>query len=447
MALENYTIKDDFPIISHSINLLNEEGITNAFFITKDGYVVAHSDRKKIRPEGFEHSEEYNKPFFLKGRDLKDRSFDYQLYQDEKFYDIYAPVGSKNKYFGDVHIIFSREVIFKSIKEARDKILFITLFTLLLGIAGAFYLSISIVKPIKKLAQGAHVIGTGNLKHKIDIKSKDEIGFLASEFNEMTGKLSEAQKAMMEKQKLENEMKIAAEIQTMLLPEKLPEYTDLELFAFYQPAKQVGGDYYDFIKLSDDKLGILVADVSGKSVSGSLGMTIFRTIFHTIIHPDLNAYDTLCMVNKLIQPDIPTGMFITAFYGILDLKKKKLDYANAGHDPLIVYNNETKAFNEYKADAPSVGIMEESIFNAALQKNDLLIKKNDILIQYSDGIPEGMDKERNQFGEERFHNSIKKHGALHVEKFVNSIKEDLFAFTKGAKQSDDITLIGVKLVS
>ena len=329
VALENYTTGDEFPIIVYCANLLKEEGIKEAFFITKDGYVVAHSVNKKITPEPdrdlkgtsfaeqFKPSSFYNKPFFFKGKELKEKLFGYRFYRDEKYYDIYAPVKHKNKYFGDVHIIFSRDVIFKSIREAKNRILYIALITIVLGLAGALGLSSSIVKPIKKLAKGAQAIGAGELDYKIAIKSKDEIGFLASEFNDMTEKLKKAQEVMITQQRMEQEMEIASEIQKMLLPEKLPEYNNLGITAFYQPANKVCGDYYDFVEITDNKLGIVVADVSGKNVTGSLGMTMFRSIFHAIINPDLDAYNTLCIINKLMQPDIPDGMFITAFYGIL----------------------------------------------------------------------------------------------------------------------------------
>ena len=112
----------------------------------------------------------------------------------------------------------------------------------------------------------------------------------------------------------------------------------------------------------------------------------------------------------------------------------------------MVFNSETKDFNLYEADGPPVGIMEPAMFDGMLMKRELPLKKNDIIVQYSDGVIEGMDKEKKQFGEERFHDSIKRNSHLPAHQLVEAIKKDLFAFTKGAKQNDDITLIAVKLI-
>ncbi|MBU1076460.1 MAG: SpoIIE family protein phosphatase, partial [Spirochaetes bacterium] len=365
IVLENYTTRDLIPAASYARSLLKEEGVIEAFFITKKGYVLAHSDGEKatMDPEdpkikwthygrSIKPSEEYNKPFFLKGEELKEGEYTYQLYKN-KYYDIYSPVISekalqmrgkeivKRKYFGDAHIIFSREIIFKAVRQARQRTIYIALGAIALGVLGALALATSIVRPIKKLAQGTAKIGSGELGYKIAIRSKDEIGALASDFNEMTGKLKEAQKVMLDKKRTEREMEIAAEIQNTLLPKSIPKFSNLELAAFYQPAKTVGGDYYDMIPLTNTKIAIVVADVSGKGVPGSLGMTMFRSILRSIIRPDVSAYDTLCRVNELIKPDIPESMFMTAFYGIFDTVTKKFDYAIAGHDPLIVYNSTT----------------------------------------------------------------------------------------------------------
>jgi len=467
IALENYVTDDMFPIIVYCANLSKEEGVEEAFFLTKEGYVVAHSDTSKITPlpekrairkkrgkkkkkeeeiSMFPPSQEYNKPFFHKGKNLNEDEFGYQLYKNGECYDIYSPVRYKDKIFGTAHIIFSRSIIFKMINEAKRRIVYVSIIVLLCGLLGSLFLSLIVVKPVKKLAEGVSIIGTGNLDYKISLKSSDELGYLAEEFNEMTVKLKEAQKVLIEKQKMEKEMQIASSIQQMLLPKIYPKFSNLVYGAFYQATKEVGGDYYDFIRISDTKLGMIVADVSGKGVPGSLIMSMFRSIIRTNISPKLDSYETLCRTNAIIYPDIREGMFITVFYGIFDLASNILDFSIAGHEPLIIINSDNNKFNLYYADGIPVGIDNNENFRNILKSNQIKISKNDLIIQYTDGVTEAMNSKRELFGEERFYSSVKNNGKLLPEEFIKAVRQDILNFTEGAPQSDDITIVAVKMI-
>lgn len=457
ITLESYTTSDIVPIVMYCRNLLKEDGVVEAFFLTKKGYVVAHSDTGKITPEPpkeiddveilqqFKPSKLYNNDFFQKGENLLPGKFNFQLYKNDLFYDIYTSVQLKKRYFGTCHIIFSRDIIFKAIQESRVRIQYIALLTLSLGLIGALLLSSSIVKPIKKLAKGAEIIGTGNLDHSIEVRSRDEVGFLANRFNNMTVELKKAQKVLLEKQKIEDEIKIASEIQQTLLPERFPEFPSLEFGAYYLAAREVGGDYYDFIKISEDKVGIIIADVSGKGVPASLVMSMFRSTLRSVISPEVSAYDTLCKVNETLIPDIVPGMFVTVFYGILNVKTNMMNFANAGHDPLLVYNISEKKLRLAHSDGFPVGIIDKEKFNMNLKNRNVRVQKNDFIVLNTDGVNEAMNNGREMYGDQRFYNAIKKYCAKHSKDFVKSIKEELSVFVGEAPQSDDITLIAIKV--
>ncbi|MBN1898525.1 MAG: SpoIIE family protein phosphatase [Spirochaetes bacterium] len=468
ITFENFTTDEIFPIILYCNNLVKEEGVEEAFFLTDDGYILAHNDAQKVTPRekarrlkgyrwkkkkktvkslmDFPPSAEYNKPFFQKARELEKDDFGYQLYKGEKYYDIYAPIKHREKYFGSVHVIFSREVLFRMVSEAKKRTLFVLIGVFVFGLTGALLLSSIVVKPVRVLAQGVSIIGTGNLEHKIKLKSHDELGYLAGEFNDMTGKLKQAQKVMIEKQKMENEMQIASSIQQMLLPKVYPKFSNLAYGSYYQATKEVGGDYYDFIRLSDSKLGIIVADVSGKGVPGSLIMSMFRSIIRSNVSPELDSYRTLCRTNSIIYPDIYEGMFVTVFYGIFDLLSSHLDFSIAGHEPLVIFNCRTKDFKLYNAEGIPVGIDNSDGFSKILKSSKIKLSKDDLIVQFTDGITEAMNPKREQFGEDRFYETIKSHGDLHPEKFIEAIKQNIVHFTEGASQSDDITIVAIKML-
>ncbi|MDD5065816.1 MAG: SpoIIE family protein phosphatase [bacterium] len=463
VSLEKYLIGENFDIIVYCHSLSQEEGVVEAFFINKFGEIIAHSDSSKITPqvkakkpkykkgkkvvEPEKVENEYNNDFFFKGKDLNQDAFGYQLYKEGQFYDIYSTVKMGDKFIGMAHVIISRLLIFKMVNEAIMRIIYISGFVLILGVIGALLLSKIVIKPVKKLTEGVTIIGTGNLEHQIVLKARDEMGYLAESFNNMTVRLKEAQKAMLEKEKLEREMQIASTIQQTLLPKKFPEFKNIEYGAFYKATKSVGGDYYDLIRISDNKLGIIAADVSGKGVPGSLVMSMFRSIIRSNIHPDLNSFDTLSRTNALIVPDIIEEMFVTAFYGVYNLTTSILDFCIAGHNPLIVFNSMTKVFNFVNAEAGiPVGLQDNTVFQDMLKRYELKINRNDMIIQYTDGITEAMDIEKKLFGEERFHDSIKRNGVLPPAQFIEKLLKDVTEFTKGAPQNDDRTVVVVKLI-
>ena len=236
----------------------------------------------------------------------------------------------------------SGEKIEMGIEDRRLKT-FAILFGIFMSGIGLIYLLISIfIKPIQTLTDGVIAIGEGSLEDELDIKGPKEIGAIAKAFNEITAKFRVAQESVVEQERMQKEMQVAQEIQHSLLPKNVPEIGGYDIASYYKAAKEVGGDYYDFVKVDEDTLGVVVADVSGKGVPGSLVMTMIRTALRMEARGNRLAADVMAKMNEFVTSDMKKGMFVTIFYVILDSRNRVISYASAGHNPMILYRAETE---------------------------------------------------------------------------------------------------------
>ncbi len=337
-----------------------------------------------------------------------------------------------------VHTLVSRE---------RRKLIINLIIFLLAGYAGIFLLVTLITQPFHKLAEWVRQVGQGVVdEDEIDIDAGDELGEIAQAFNEMTSKFREAQVNLVEQQRLQKELQVAQEIQQMLLPDDFPDVVGYDIASYYQAAKEVGGDLFDFVEVDEHSIGICVADVSGKGVPGSLVMTMIRTALRLEARGNKNPADVLTKVNAFVTDDIRKGMFVTMFYVILDSRERVVSYASAGHNPMILYRGKTKETFYLNPSGFPVGITLPDIrlFGEKIQADKIRLHPDDILVLYTDGITEAMNAKRELFGEERFLAAIRKYGHLDVVEFVKAIKNEILHFTGGYEQNDDITLVAIK---
>jgi serine phosphatase RsbU (regulator of sigma subunit) len=354
---------------------------------------------------------------------------------------------SRNFY---ILMILDTSKIFEAITELNKKLILLGLGIVFYGITLAIPFGGIFSKRILRISEAARNIGKGDLSHKISINNKylyDEIDELASEINIMVENLKNAEKLKLEQEIMKQELTIATQIQQALLPKKNPDFSFLETGSFYQAAKEVGGDYFDWIIIDDEHLGIVMADVSGKGIPGSLVMTMTRNILKVKATTILDPEQVLKEVNEVLQPDLKRGMFVTVWYGVLNLKTFKLEFSNAGHSPLLVYRAKENKLEEYKLRGMPLGIAKKNRFNKVVEKKEIFLDINDILFQYTDGISEAYDKNENLFGDEKLkevflNNSNKKFGEI-IDAIIDAIKEH----TQGAEQSDDIAMIGLKLLN
>ncbi|MDZ7266339.1 MAG: SpoIIE family protein phosphatase [candidate division KSB1 bacterium] len=311
---------------------------------------------------------------------------------------------------------------------------------------GSFLLIYMLMNPLRKLTEWIRRAGHGELGDEMDIDDSSEIGEIAQAFSEITSKFRESQKNLADQERLQREMQVAQEIQQTLLPSDFPELEGYELASYYEAAREVGGDYYDFVEVDKDTLGVVVADVSGKGVPGSLVMTMIRTALRTEARGVKDAAEVLTRVNKFVSGDVKKGMFVTLFYVIIDSKRRRLNYASAGHNPMILYRASTKRTYYLNPRGFPVGIQlpDEDLFRKSIESDTIQLMEDDILLIYTDGITEAMNSRRELFGEERLLKIIRDYGHLRVKPFVEKIKDEILSFTEGAPQSDDITLVAIK---
>jgi anti-anti-sigma factor len=347
---------------------------------------------------------------------------------------------------GTIHLGVYEDAVSASIQDPRVTVTLTLLGVFMVGILLIMGLVSVFVKPIQVLTDGVRAIGDGTLDTKLDVEGPAEIGAIASVFNEITNKFKKAQESVLEQEKMQKEMEVAKEIQHSLLPRHKPEVSGYDIAPLYQAAAEVGGDYYDFVEVDDDTIGVVVADVSGKGVPGSLVMTMIRTALRMEARGNKNASDVMSKMNAFVTDDMKKGMFVTMFYVILDSKNRIISYASAGHNPMILYRhgtNETFFLNP-KGFPVGISLPDESLFRKSISLEKIKLKKDDMLLIYTDGVTEAMNERREQYGEERLIRIIKENGHLPPEDFISALDRDVKKFTGDYPQNDDITVVAVK---
>ena len=276
-------------------------------------------------------------------------------------------------------------------------------------------------------------IGQG-YDNKISIEGPAEIGAIAAVFNEITDKFKKAQVTVLEQEKLQKEIEVAKEIQQALLPKRHPDVSGYDIAPYYQAAKEVGGDYYDFVSVDEDTLGVVVADVSGKGVPGSLVMTMIRTALRMEARGNNNASDVMTKMNDFITDDMKKGMFVTMFYVILDSKNRVISYASAGHNPMILFRADTNDtfFLNPKGFPVGISLPDDELFRKSISLEKIKLKKDDMLLIYTDGVTEAMNEKREQYGEDRLVRLVRDNGHRHPKEFINVLEKDIKRFTGGA---------------
>ncbi len=247
-------------------------------------------------------------------------------------------------------------------------------------------------------------------------------------------------KEALEKQKMEEELEIARDIQRNLLPSFIPQFTSFEIAGENISSKQVGGDYFDIIKLSENNFYVAIADVSGKGVPASLLMANIQAFLKIICTQGIKIDEATGIMNDLITENTSDGRFITFFWSIFDELKKTMTYVNAGHNPpLLIRDNKI-----IKLDKGGIifGVMKTFI---PYTSEEIQLKENDLIILFTDGITEAMSKNHEEFSDERLERIALNFTNKSAEEILKSIKKEVQIFTMGAPQSDDLTLVVIKV--
>ncbi len=245
---------------------------------------------------------------------------------------------------------------------------------------------------------------------------------------------------------LQQELEIATVIQTSILPKTFPPYPDRKEFDIYAnmiPAKEVGGDLYDFFLIDKYRLGVIIGDVSGKGIASALLMAVSKTLLKATALKGMPADIILSEVNNILVDDSPSNMFVTVFYGVLDTRTGAFEYSNGGHNtPFLVSSN-----GEVNPVENVGGLILGAMKDIEYQSNVIMIKPGDSIFLYTDGITEAMNKNEEEFEENRLKKCLSGKINFTPRELIQNVFNEVRDFTNGIEQSDDITCLSVKYLN
>jgi serine phosphatase RsbU (regulator of sigma subunit) len=313
--------------------------------------------------------------------------------------------------------------------------------------AGAFFgvlFTRGLVKRIRHLIQATACFAEGDYTQRVQVTKRDEVGQLESQFNTMAEQLVESIKKQQElaeynarieeRARIEQELQTARLIQHSLLPKHLPELAGWRLAAYYQPAREVGGDLYDCFVLPDSRLGLVIGDVTDKGIPAAMLMASTRSMLRAAAQSSDSPGAVLARVNNLLYNDTPERMFVTCFYAILDPASGKLHYANAGHD--LPYQRVRAGVAELRATGMPLGLMPAISY----EEREAIVGPGETILFYSDGLVEAHNPAREMFGFPRLKTLLT--AASDQEQLITFLLSELENFTgEEWEQEDDVTLV------
>ncbi|MFQ5631979.1 MAG: PP2C family protein-serine/threonine phosphatase, partial [bacterium] len=319
-------------------------------------------------------------------------------------------------------------------ETVRNRVIQVIILVGLVSLILINFIVIRVFRPMRRLISATDAVAAGNLDTSISIESKDEIGGLAKHINRMLANIKENTRVW-------QELEIARRLQTEMLPDGQPKLPGVRIEAKSIPATEVGGDFYDFIALDENRFAIVIGDVSGRGISGAIGMSSAISALRFAADISDSTDQILELANRRLVRDTQSYMFIAVFLAIYDRKQKKLFYTNAGQTmPILLKNGQVDFLQQSKADQFPLGIRPEVKFG----ETAIDIETGDLLICYTDGIVEMMNGESELYGFERFKQAIGNHSQENLSQMLSSLISDVQAYSGNKEHADDVTLVLIK---
>lgn len=274
----------------------------------------------------------------------------------------------------------------------------------------------------------------------------DDLSLTIEKAIEQINFVHETQKEHTQLESLKSDLTVAAEIQQSILPRVFPPFPEdcdkLDIAASMNAAKDIGGDFYDFFRLDEDRIGFVIADVCGKGIPAAIFMAVSRTIIRAIALSGLSPADCITRANSLLAADSVDCMFVTVFYGIYNLKTGEVVYCNGGHNPPHVLKK-----NGQVEELPlSRDLMVGAFDGVKYHEEKLQLDKGEALVMFTDGVTEAMNEEHEEFGNGRLNDTLEEVTMHNCQQIIDSVKSDIKTFVGNAEQSDDITLLVIKRI-
>jgi serine phosphatase RsbU (regulator of sigma subunit) len=306
----------------------------------------------------------------------------------------------------------------------------------------------SITGSVHALSQGTEHVRQGDFGYKVQVRSRDQLGELADSFNLMTNSIQDLLHQSAEKERLEEELRIARTIQMSLLPKDRVSVPGLSIAALCLPANEVGGDYYDFIPLSDGRLAILIADVSGKGTSAALYMAELKGLSLSLSRMYDSPRRLLIEANKILAANLDSRSFITMVYAVFDMKQKTMTYARAGHNPILQLSPDggRPRTQVLASDGLGLALDRGSQFERILEEESIPLEPGTLFLFFTDGVTEAMNDRSELFGDDRLRGIMEENADLSMEELREKMVDEVFNFAGGAVQHDDMTMVLVKVL-
>ena len=416
--------------------------------ITQHGTFVINPNEELIMHETiFSFAKEIDKPKLRDiGRDMlagnnafaecNIRGTNMQLY--------YTPLPS-NKW--TLITVFPEDEMYASLQNISIILLLLTITGLALMITIVYRVVKKQISPLKVFAESARDIALGNFHTDLpEIKTEDEMRYLSDSFSymqkELTTYIENLKDTTAAKEKIESELRIAREIQMGMIPKIFPPFPDvpeIDLYAMLEPAKEVGGDLYDFFLIDDQHLCFAIGDVSGKGVPASLFMAVTRTLLRSTAPNEHSSAKIVNTLNRSLSSGNDSSMFVTFFLGIINLKSGEMIYTNAGHNPpVILHKGEAPRYFETTDQIP-IGLFDDFQY----KESAITLKPSDVLFLYTDGITEAENKDKKLYSDPRLLSQLSMPGKRLPKTLIDHIYHDIAKHVDGNEQSDDITMLSL----
>jgi sigma-B regulation protein RsbU (phosphoserine phosphatase) len=342
-----------------------------------------------------------------------------------------------------------RKEIFADGEKGRRYFLWMLAITAAINVFIAYFLVSRLInKPLKQLTSEVSKLAFGHLDTRIEMKSKSELGLLAETFNKMASDLQDAietnARERAEKERIDTELGVATQIQASMLPCIFPPFPDrheFDIYASMLPAKEVGGDFYDFFFVDCNTLAVVIADVSGKGVPAALFMVIAKTLIKNNACSGKKPKEVFRIVNNVLNENNDAFMFVTAFMGYYDITSGKFVYVNAGHNPPLV---------KKRGDGYEFLKTEPHFFLAwnkdtQYSEEEIILHCGDVLYLYTDGVTEALNKDNELFSEQRLLEALNRYGDYLPRELLPAVKQEVDSFAGETEQADDITMLALKV--
>lgn len=444
-----FTADISIESFAHEVKRLKPYAGAYNFMLSRRGAFLAHSRHEALSSETvFENAVRFNEPELatLANKMIAlERGIAIHQRHGIEYYVLYAPVANTG---WSIAVACPYTDIFSSIYQLRDSVVRIFIVGIILIVGLSYIVIRRLTLPLKRLTLAAREIAAGHFDSPTPtVKGRDEMRQLRESFENMRTSLiayiDKLQTTTAQKERMASDLRVAHNIQLGMLPrhDSTADYsTSVVLASRLIPAKEVGGDLYNYF-IENRKLYFIVGDVSGKGVPAALVMAVVCRMFRTVASVGRTPSTIMSMLNRVLAENNDSYMFVTAFVGILDLESGMLQYANAGHNPPIIYGGNAQPYYLTTEQNIALGIIDDFAYS----EGECRIERGSHLLIYTDGVTEATNVDGALYGEERLQELLSECTAMSPNEVVDTIVMELQAFSRGAEQSDDITILDIEL--